>query len=281
MSKGYIVIALNSGDEDYIKCAYCLALSLKLTQKMVNSLSIVTDYPEKVSVKYRDVFDNVILLPHPDLSINSSWRVENYYQLYDASPYDETVTLDADMLFFDDVSNWWEAMAEKDVVITDTIIDYRGAVIKYNPLREYTYKYNLPDLHNGFLYFKKCSGAERLFKAIYDYASDWKEACERMIGDIIHYSSDGALQLALKELGLLKEYTFQGKQFPKFVHMKTCMQGWEGAIDKDWRKYIDFNFDREMNLFIGGYRIYLPFHYHVRNFVTDDLIALYEKVLGI
>lgn len=281
MSRGYITIAINSGTEDYIKSAYGLALSLKATQKDVNALSIVVENEKLVPKQYRKAFDKIIVLPNKNLSVNTTWKVENYYQLYEASPYDETVTLDADMLFVSDVSNWWNDMCRYDVDVTTHVYNYRGEIIKNNCLRKDFYRVGLPDVHNGFLYFKKSTLASKLFKQIEKYASDWEITTKRIYGlDMVHYSSDSALNIAIKELGIESE-CIHDESFPTFVHMKTVLQGWKNATSKDWTKYVNYEFDKNMGLKIDGFTIRYPFHYHNRNFISEDLIKQYEEFLEV
>jgi hypothetical protein len=259
--------------------AYCLALSLKATQHQVSALTVMVERAGDVPDRYRDAFDCIIEMPGPDRSTPSGWRVENYSQLYDVSPYDETVTLDADMLFFEDVSDWWNQMSSSDLVATASVLDYRGRIIEHNPLRESFYVHGLPDIHNGFFYFKKCTKARRLFATIGEYAADWAATCDRHFGTLdVHYSSDCALALATQSLGLERECTpprLGG--IPHFIHMKTCMQGWPGATDRDWRKYVSHSFADDLSLTIGGYAIRKPFHYHLRDFIDEPLLAAYES----
>ena len=47
MSKGYIAIAQNNKDCDYLNLAYAMALSIKATQK-INNICICVDEPTKV-----------------------------------------------------------------------------------------------------------------------------------------------------------------------------------------------------------------------------------------
>ena len=47
MSKGYIVIAQNNDTTDYLEQAYALALNLKLTQSIVNNLTVCVDAKTK------------------------------------------------------------------------------------------------------------------------------------------------------------------------------------------------------------------------------------------
>lgn len=279
VSKGYITIAINSRNEDYIRAAYALALSLKATQKKVNALTVVVEDRNAVDERYRQAFDKVVVLPSKNLAVNSTWKVENYYQLYDASPYDETVTVDADTLFVSDISDWWDEMGKYDIDITSKIYNYKNEIIKENCFRKDFYKVGLPDIHNGFLYFKKGRLAHTLFKQIEKYAVEWKTITKRIYGsENIHYSSDNALNIAVQELGIISE-CIHSDVIPTFVHMKTLLQGWENAEDKDWRKYINYEFDENMGLKIGGYTIKIPFHYHIREFISDELLEKYECFL--
>ena len=54
MSRGYIVIAQNSGDTDYLRMAYGLALSLKATQTTVSNLCVCVDKGTVIPKKYFD-----------------------------------------------------------------------------------------------------------------------------------------------------------------------------------------------------------------------------------
>lgn len=278
-SRGYVTHAFNSGDVDYLRMAYCLALSLRLTQSRVDRLTVMVEPGQVVPPVYRAVFDRVVELPGDDRSRPGGWRVENYARLYDVSPYDETVTLDADMLFFADVSGWWDVMTRKNIVAA-TALNYLGQPIERNPLRSNLYEIGLPDLHNGFLYFKKGQAACRVFQRMTDFVRHWPSVCRRHFGRAdVHYSSDCALLLAMRETGLEKACANDDTGgIPRFIHMKACMQPFPGVseTEREWRNHVDFHFSPDLRLTVGGVRIAEPFHYHVRDFVTDDLLHAYE-----
>jgi hypothetical protein len=61
--------------------------------------------------------------------------------------------------------------------------------------------------------------------------------------------------------------------------MKAALQGWEGVgpSEREWRHHAQYRFDDQLRLFIDGVRIGDPFHYHVRDFVTDGLLRSYEN----
>ena len=77
MSKGYIVIAQNSADTNYVRMAYALALSLKITQSKVSNLSICVEDKTTVPEKYKKVFDQVIEIPWTDDAKDSDWKIDN------------------------------------------------------------------------------------------------------------------------------------------------------------------------------------------------------------
>ena len=43
MSKGYLVLAQNSKDNDYARLAYALALSIQNSQSKVKNITLITD----------------------------------------------------------------------------------------------------------------------------------------------------------------------------------------------------------------------------------------------
>ena len=126
MSKGYIVIAQNSEDTNYLRMAYALALSLKITQSKVSNLAVCVEDKNTVPEKYKKVFDKVIEIPWKDDAVDSDWKIDNKWKYYYMTPYDETVILDADMIFPTDVSHWWDTLSQKDVWATTNIKTYRG-----------------------------------------------------------------------------------------------------------------------------------------------------------
>ena len=80
MSKGYVTIAQNSGDIDYIRMAYALALSIKATQSTINKLSILVTEGTLIQPRYQDAFDKIIEMPWGDDAQNKDWKVNNKWK---------------------------------------------------------------------------------------------------------------------------------------------------------------------------------------------------------
>ena len=81
--KGYFIITQNNNKHDYIRMAYALALSIKITQTEVNDVSIALPGTEVdlVTEEQRKVFDQVVELPWADDAVNAEWKINNKWKL--------------------------------------------------------------------------------------------------------------------------------------------------------------------------------------------------------
>ena len=123
VSKGFVVLAQNNKSVDYIQQAYALALSIKSTQSDVTNISLVTN--NRVPKKYKSVFDKIIPIPWNDDAVKTQWKIQNRWKLYHASPYYETIVLDADMLLLEDIGVWWAYCSNFDIRFCSKITNYK------------------------------------------------------------------------------------------------------------------------------------------------------------
>jgi len=281
MSRGYLILAQNSESTDYIRMAYALALSIKGTQSEVNKVAIATD--DIIPEKYKHAFDHIVPIPWMDHAKNSEWKIENTWKFYYMTPFDETVVLDADMLFPTDISYWWEVLAMKDVWVTDKPRTFRGEIITSTKYRQVHVANNLPHFYIAFFYFKKCDLASELFKLTELIFNNW----ERFYYDYLDEtrpkfnSGDVAYALAIKLLGIENE-CFDTNSIPTFVHMKSALQNIDQKlIEEDWTKSIPTYFTEDCKFKIGNYEQYLPFHYQIKEWLTDDMISKLERKIGV
>ena len=80
---------------------------------------------------YRAVFDEVIDVPWIDEAQQSDWKLENEWKAFHVTPYQETIKLDADMLFVSDISGWWPLLARQELLACTTVETYRGEVMTW------------------------------------------------------------------------------------------------------------------------------------------------------
>jgi len=284
MTKGYLILAQNNTKDDYAKLAYALALSIKNSQSFVNDVCLATDLtPSKIPDKYYDVFDSIVPIPWVDHAVSSKWKIENKWKYYYMTPFDETVILDADMLFPADISHWWDEFSKRDICITDKPRTFKGDIITSKKYREAFVSNELPNVYTAFMYFKKTERVAELFKLVEIIFNNWEKFFYEYLDENRprHISGDVAYALAIKLLGMEDECFSNSELLPTFVHMKAHLQGIdEKYITDDWTKHIPTYFANDGTFKIGNYEQLFPFHYHIKEWLTDDMIAMFEERLG-
>lgn len=281
MSKGYLILAQNTKSDNYVKLAYALALSIKGTQSTVNQVAIATN--DGVPEKYRAVFDHVVDIPWNDQASISKWKIENKWKFYYMTPFDETVVLDADMLFPSDISYWWDTLSQKDIWITDKPRTFKGEIITSMEYRPSFASNQLPNVYTAFMYFKKTDISLEVFKMTQTIFENWQRFFYEFMDETRpkNLSGDVAYALAIKILGMEDE-CFDIDSIPTFVHMKSYVQNVDKKlISDDWTKSIPTYFTEDCKFKIGNYEQYLPFHYQVKEWLTDDMIHKLEAKLGL
>ena len=278
-TKGYLILAQNSDSNDYVKMAYVLALSIKISQKEVRSVSLVTDIIDAVPDHYKEVFDHIIEIPWYDDALTSEWKIENRWKIYHITPYDETVLLDADMLFLTNVDNWWRYLNQNfDLFITSNVMTYRNELVTGDYYRKVFVENNLPNTYSAFTYFKKSQLAEEFWTLVEIIAKNWQEFYNRFLikSKPKHLSMDVVFALAIKILDIEDQITTT-LGYPTFVHMKSRVQNWYTVTD-DWMDYGGLYLNKNGSLKISNYQQTGIFHYTEKKFLNDYVEYVYEDL---
>ena len=270
MTRGYLLFALNTDSVDYAKLAYACALSIKLTQSNgYNSVALVTNTDFN-----SPVFDHIIKYTGPT-------GMDARSRAYDYTPFDETVLLDADMLFLKDMSHYWNLVMDRELFVATIPQTYRGQQFKYGHYRRLFEKNQLPDVYNAWTYFKKTAITEDFFntvKLITDNAEYFIEQCFPG-SNLDTLPTDEAFALALGMLDIIDTATEPRWDFPRITHMKPMVQGWNEYII-DWVDKIRFHIDQNAGVKLGTYQQVELLHYVDKTIITDSVIANLEQAYG-
>jgi hypothetical protein len=281
MSRGYLILAQNNRKDDYLRMAYALGLSIKNSQSKYSSIALATDTPpSKLTDKQYDLFDHIVDIPWTDHASSSKWKIENKWKYYYMSPFDETIVLDADMLFPSDISYWWDILSSKEMWIANKPKTFRNETITSTKYRQTFVSNNLPNVYTAFMYFKKTRLTAEVFKMTELIFENWERFYYEFLDETRpqYLSGDVAYALAIKILGYENECLGDLNEIPTFVHMKSFLQNVkEELITEDWTKHFPTYFSNDGTFKIGNYQQYFPFHYQVKNWLTDEMIDILEK----
>ena len=282
MSKGYIVIAQNNDTTDYLEQAYALALNLKLTQSTVSNLTVCVDAKTKklITQKHKDIFDPIVDIPWLDDAAEADWKINNKWKYYYMTPYKETVILDTDMIFPQDVSHWWDAMADRDIWACTNVKTYKGEPVVDNYYRRQMKLNNMPNVYTAFFYFKQCKLSSEFFALCRIIFNNWERFYYKYMpnGKYDWLSADVAFSLAIQILGIEDKTTMDHiTEMPTFVHMKSHIQNIPtSSIEEDWTKSIPTYYKNYNDFKIGNFQITHPFHYVEKHWMDTDKIHKME-----
>jgi len=282
MSKGFLTVAQNTNQIDYLRLAYAQALSIKATQLSVNKYAVMVTPGTAIPEKYKLVFDEIIDVPWGDMS-SKNRKFENEWKTYHITPWTETIKVESDILFTSDIIDWWSFLSTKDLWFTSDVCTYRNEIISSRACRELFDNNQLPNLYNGLMFFKKCDlahqffeTAEVIFKNFANFSTDTLDKSRPLWPD-----TDTVYAMAIKSLEIEPMVLKRNTCVPTFVHMKAELQNWMSYNSYDWTNQVHATLTDGLELKINMCKQNLPFHYHVKSFVTEEIIGKYERHLGI
>ena len=253
MTRGFVIMAQDTEKVSYTNCAKALEISIKRVMPNANVTIITTD-----------------MLPYGDVDPNSDWKLANDWQVYEASPYDETIKLEADMFIPKNIDYWWDILSLQDMVVCNKIRDFKGEISTARGYRRFIDDNNLPDLYNAITYFKKSDTAEQFFKIVRNVFENWEEYKAILkCNQNEKVTTDWAYAIAGHIIGIEKITLPTFTDF-SMTHMKQFINGLPG---EDWTQVLVYECLPE-SLRISTFVQMYPLHYHVKSF-SDKLLETY------
>jgi hypothetical protein len=274
MNFGYLIVVSQSDRADYAKAAYALALSIKNTQKPgYDQVALVIDDASCLErFKSTWVFDHVV-----EWSEQSYWDGRSWMDRL--SPFENTICLDADMLFLRDHSHDVDYFVETtELYLPNRVYTYRGEIAQGDAYRKTFTKNKLPNLYSMYTFFKKGSDiAEEFFnlgRYIIKYPNEFSNLFltdhkPKVVG------TDEAFALSAKILGI-SDFISYDLEFPKILHMKGQMQNWPWPADQV-SDHVGFYYNLKNQLKIGNYQQDMIIHYVEKNLMNDEIISILEE----
>jgi len=275
--QGFVTIAQN-GTVDYLRLAYVQAMSIKLTMPGSQYAVLVdADTLAQVTDAHRKVFDYVILIEN-DLAKESTWKLNNEWQVFYLTPFKETIKVESDIVFTRSIAHWWHTFRLRNVVLSQGCKDY---LQQPSPVRNYRRVFDdndLPDVYNGLMYFRYSQESAHFFRLAEQIYSNWAHIRDHLLINCRDNepTTDVVYALAAKLLGV-ENCTLPEADFINFVHMKADINKLSRYIP--WHESLFYELDLPM-IRINNINQYHPLHYYDKNWITSDIIKEYEDELG-
>jgi hypothetical protein len=204
MTKGFIVYAL--GHTNYYQMAETMAASILFNNKDAK-VSVICDDPDKIEQK--QLFDQVILMPKEKFIVDGKIVFNKATILmYDFSPYDVTIKLDADLIWLNgrDPLKLFEDLKELDLALMNRGHGWGKGNSVWTTEEELRDAYGFTDqdklykIYGEFVYFKKGEIAKKFFKTSKAIFNKPKVSCNEFSNGT--FTDELAFQIAIMQTGI-------------------------------------------------------------------------------
>lgn len=195
--RGYLIPAINTDQVDYVACATQLAKSIRAWHPKAN-VTILTKE----------------MLPWGDLG-----GYANDWQVFAASPYRQTIKLEADMWCAGPIDHWWTLFEHRDVVISQGCRDFYDQPAKSRHYRKIFDHNNLPDVYNAITYWRVSHTAKEFFNLVRHIFESWNNYKTLLKFPDAEPTTDVVYAIAAVIMGP-ERVTLPPNLGPTIVHMK-------------------------------------------------------------
>lgn len=233
--RGFIIPAINDTHTDYVGCAEQLADSIRSFHADAEITILTAD-----------------MLPYGDQGGQA-----NDWQVWHASPYRQTIKLEADMIATGPIDHWWTLFEHRDVVISQ---DARSFLDELTTCRKYRKLFDdndLPDVYNAITYWRVSDTAMQFFRLVRAIFANWPCYKTLLKFPDDKASTDVVYAMAAQIMG---EHlvTLPAGVGPTIVHMK---RGINKIATDDWTQELIWESDPVRINTVAQWGL---LHYHVK-----------------
>lgn len=197
--RGYLIPAIG---EVYESCAQRLASSIRRWHPDAN-ITILTEN----------------MLPY---GVQPGYA--NDWQVFYASPYRQTIKLEADMIAAGPIDHWWTLFENRDVVISQGCRTFRDEPASSRFYRKIFDLNSLPDVYNAITYWRLSATAKEFFDLVQKIFENWIEFRRLLKFPEDEPSTDVVYAMAAVIMGP-ESVTLPTGLGPTIVHMKRHING--------------------------------------------------------
>jgi hypothetical protein len=284
MSRGFITIGIDTED-DRIKYSYALALSIKQCDPDSEFCLVVDkDASDKVPEKYHHAFDYIVELPFGNTAYKDGFHGMNLWQLLHCSPFEETIYVDSDTMFKNiNIETLWDQFETYDLAISSIARTYRDYLTNKVYRFEIEMHYELPQLYNNLIYFKRDSQlAIEWFKMADPVFQNWRQVYQTMFKEKKPLTFDKNL-LANITTHLCDIENLVSCPINNLYDFHNLSQRhWGEDIPENWTDMLNYWYTDQHKLMIENSVVNSGIiHYQDENFLTEDIIDAIKAVVEI
>jgi len=235
--RGYLIPAIG---DTYVACATRLADSIR------------EHHPEA----------NITILTKDQLPEGDQGGFANDWQCFRASPYRQTIKLEADMICAGPIDHWWTLFEQRDMVISQGCRDFYDRPGQSRVYRRIFDRNNLPDVYNAITYWRRSETARDFFDLVRNIFEHWEQ-----YKTLLRFTDDTATTDVVYAMAAVimgpERVTLPAGLGPTIVHMKQHMIG---TATDNWTQELVWERNPFRIMTVAQWGLV---HYHIKDWVYD------------
>ena len=197
------------------------------------------------------------MLPYGDLG-----GYANDWQVFHASPYRQTIKLEADMICASPVDHWWTLFEQRDIVVSQGARTFYDEPAESRYYRKIFDQNNLPDVYNAITYWRLSVTAKEFFDLVRLIFEHWEDYRILLKFPDELPTTDVVYAMAAVIMGP-ENITLPQGLGPTIVHMKRHIN----PIQSDnWTKELTWELDPFRINTVAQWGLV---HYHVKEWANE------------
>ena len=250
--QGYLIVATNTANTDYVNCSETLAKTIKYWHPDARICLLTNEDREP-----NHLFDHVRKFP---FAVDTANPYANDWQAFHVTPFRETIKLEADMLITSPIDHWWNLLRHRDVVVSTGCRDWKDQRAKSRHYRQVFDANNLPDVYNAITYWRLSQTAKEFFVTVRNIFENWPQYRTMLKFPEDAPSTDVVYAIAATIIGP-ETCTMPFASYPTIIHMKRHIisakrDPWVDELITEYRDY---------ELRVNTVMQRGAFHYNVKN----------------
>jgi hypothetical protein len=197
------------------------------------------------------------MLPHGDQG-----GFANDWQCFAASPYRQTIKLEADMICASAIDHWWTLFEHRDVVISQGARTFYDQPAESRYYRKIFDANHLPDVYNAITYWRLSATAKEFFDLVRQLFEQWDSYKKILKFPDELPTTDVVYAMAAVIMGP-ERVTLPAGLGPTIAHMKRHINPIQS---NDWTKELIWENDPFRINTVAQFGLV---HYHIREWTND------------
>jgi hypothetical protein len=202
-------------------------------------------------------FDIVKTLPAGNLD-----GFANDWQVFSASPFRQTIKLEADMIAASPIDHWWTLFEHRDVVVSQGARDFYDQPATNRRYRKLFDDNNLPDVYNAITYWRLSTTAQEFFEWVRRIFENWAQYRTLLKFPDEAATTDVVYAMSAQIMGP-ERVTLPAGVGPNIVHMKRYINP---IHTNNWPQELVWE-HTDPGLRVNTVAQWGMFHYHVKNWL--------------